>query len=151
MKLERILVPIDFSDMSRLALEEADRLAVEKNAQLTLLHVHQVVQLAILEFTFVEPAPKIAAIVEAAEKQLESWAAGLKTPPERRQIRVDTGQPLMVIIEHSEHHDLIVMPTHGRTGPTHFFLGSVAERVVQGAKCSVLVVKKKPDQAITAS
>jgi universal stress protein A len=143
MKAAKILVPIDFSEQSRFALQEADRIAVEQDAVLTLLHVHQIVQLAILEFTFVEPAPRIASIVEAAEKHLAEWAAGLSS--KKAQIVVDTGQPLSVIIEHSERHDLIVISTHGRTGPSHFLLGSVAERVVQGAKCSVLVVKRKTE------
>ncbi len=143
MNAPRILVPIDFSAQSRFALEEADRMAVVGNAELTLLHVHQVLQLAVLEFTFVEPTAQIASIVEAANKQLNDWAATLKTPADRRKILVDTGQPLAVILEHTETHDLVVMPTHGRTGPSHFLLGSVAERVVQGSKCSVLVVKKK--------
>lgn len=145
MKASKILVPIDFSEQSRFALEEADRIAVEQDADLTLLHIHQIVQLAILEFTFVEPAPKIAAIVDAAEKHLAEWASTIKT--KKVHIQVDTGQPLAVIIEHSETHDLIVISTHGRTGPSHFLLGSVAERVVQGARCSVLVVKQKPAPA----
>lgn len=147
MNAPRILVPIDFSAQSKFALEEADRMAVAGNADLTLLHVHQVLQLAVLEFTFVEPTAQIASIVEAATKQLNEWASTLKTPAEKRHIVVDTGQPLAVIIEHTEKHDLVVMPTHGRTGPSHFLLGSVAERVVQGSKCSVLVVKKKATSA----
>jgi nucleotide-binding universal stress UspA family protein len=39
------------------------------------------------------------------------------------------------------HSDLIVIGTHGRTGPKHLLLGSVAERVVRTAQCPVLTVK----------
>jgi nucleotide-binding universal stress UspA family protein len=38
--------------------------------------------------------------------------------------------------------DLIVLPTHGRTGLGHMLIGSTAERVVQHAPCTVLTVKK---------
>ena len=41
--------------------------------------------------------------------------------------------------------DLIVMGSHGRTGLSHVFLGSVAERVVRHAPCPVLVVGKKAE------
>jgi nucleotide-binding universal stress UspA family protein len=35
------------------------------------------------------------------------------------------------------------MATHGRTGISHFFLGSVAERVVREASCPVLTIRNK--------
>ena len=49
------------------------------------------------------------------------------------------------IIEFAESHkvDLIVMSTHGRTGAGHFFLGSIAERVIRQSPCPVMVVPAK--------
>jgi universal stress protein A len=38
-------------------------------------------------------------------------------------------------------YDLSVMPTHGRTGLSRLFLGSVAENVIRLASCSVLVLR----------
>ncbi len=54
------------------------------------------------------------------------------------------GKPQRVIPEHAERTgaDLIVMATHGRTGLTHTFLGSVAERVVRRATCPVWTLKR---------
>lgn len=142
MRLDRILVPIDFSAQSAGALADADALSLlGGNTILTLLHVHQLTQLAIMDFTYVEPAERLGEATAAAEAQLLSLARGLRTPEERRRIVVEVGQPLGVILTWSEKVDLIVMPTHGRTGATHFLLGSVAERVVQAARCSVLVSK----------
>ncbi len=56
---------------------------------------------------------------------------------------VKVGDPLFEIVEYArlEHVDLIVMGTHGRTGISHLFLGSVAERVVRTAPCPVLTVR----------
>jgi len=45
--------------------------------------------------------------------------------------------------------DLIVMPTHGRTGLKHVFLGSTAERVVRHSPCPVLVVRERRRQSKT--
>jgi nucleotide-binding universal stress UspA family protein len=39
--------------------------------------------------------------------------------------------------------DLIIMGTHGRAGMSHLLLGSVAEKVVRGAPCPVLTVRKE--------
>jgi len=47
--------------------------------------------------------------------------------------------------------DLIVMPTHGRTGLKHVFLGSIAERVVQHSPCPVFIVRKSKRLRKTAT
>jgi nucleotide-binding universal stress UspA family protein len=56
---------------------------------------------------------------------------------------VKIGDPLVEIVDHArlEHADLIVMGTHGRTGVSHLFLGSVAERAVRTAHCPVMTVR----------
>lgn len=54
------------------------------------------------------------------------------------------GDPSSEIIDFAKHHDieLIVIPSHGRTGLGRFFLGSVAERVVRFSHCPVLVLRR---------
>src|SRR5205814_10101138 len=47
--------------------------------------------------------------------------------------------------------DLVVMPTHGRTGLKHVFLGSTAERIVQHSSCPVLVTRGSALQADNGS
>ena len=46
-------------------------------------------------------------------------------------------------LAHTIPADLVVMPTHGRTGLRHVFLGSTAERIVQHSSCPVLVTREK--------
>jgi universal stress protein A len=48
------------------------------------------------------------------------------------------------IVKYAAEHevDLIVIPTHARTGLAHIFLGSTAERVISHAPCPVAVVKR---------
>jgi universal stress protein A len=53
-----------------------------------------------------------------------------------------TGDPATEIVRlaKEEQSDLIVLPTHGRTGLSHVFFGSVAEKVVRHAECPVLTL-----------
>ena len=141
MQLKRILVPIDFSEQTPLAVREADQLAKERGGTVTLFHVHEIVELAFMDFTYVEPPAQLQAACDAAETRLRDIAGKMQTPPERVHVEVATGSPISEIINASQKHDLVVMPTHGRKGISHFLMGSVAERVVRGAKCGVLVVK----------
>ena len=57
--------------------------------------------------------------------------------------RLMIGSPATAIVEMAEREkvELIVMPTHGRTGLMRLLMGSVAEEVVRKAKCPVLTVK----------
>jgi nucleotide-binding universal stress UspA family protein len=144
MHANRILIPIDFSETSRTALQEADTLAVANpQAHLTLLHVQSMVETAIMDTTFVQPAEKLNEVVQLVEQRLGEWAGGLQTPRSQISCSVVTGNPTGEIVDASQHNDLIIMGTHGRTGLGHFLMGSVSERVVQGSSCSVLIVKKK--------
>jgi nucleotide-binding universal stress UspA family protein len=144
MQANQILVPIDFSETSRAALQEADRLTADNpRAHLTLLHVHPVVESAVMDTTFVQPVEKVTQMCEAIEARLREWVAPLRTPTAQVSTRVTTGSPTGEIVDASQNTDLVIMGTHGRAGLSHFLMGSVAERVVQGAHCSVLIVKPK--------
>jgi nucleotide-binding universal stress UspA family protein len=56
-----------------------------------------------------------------------------------------SGMPAHEIIKAAKESDvdLVVIATHGYTGWKHFCIGSVAERVVRAAPCSVLVVRER--------
>ena len=140
-KLDQVLVPVDLSEPSRRALSEAASLTAGRGSKLTILHAHPIQQIVLLDFSYVEPPEKIVAYREAAVRTLESWCKELGLGHDRAQIQVETSEPVDTIIRLSAQHDLVVMGTHGRTGLDHFLLGSVAERVVRGAKCSVLIVR----------
>ena len=45
--------------------------------------------------------------------------------------------------------DVIIMGTHGRTGMSHLFLGSVAEKVIRRAQCPVLTVRPEEHDFVT--
>ena len=79
------------------------------------------------------------AVRESAEKTL------VENDIEGVQVNVAIGNPGRVIADLAEEIEagLVIIPSHGYTGLKRWFLGSVAERVVQLAKCPVLVLKDK--------
>lgn len=138
-----ILVPVDFSKCSELALQTADAMAIERDARLFLLHVHPIVDIPVMDFSYAQPTEHTEALRDALQAQLAKWAQRLRTPAAQVVHKVVVGAPVDEIIQRSKDFDLIVLGTHGRSGMSHFLLGSVAERVVQGAHCSVFVAKQR--------
>lgn len=64
---------------------------------------------------------------------------------------IGSGRAATAILDHAgKSADLIVMETHGRTGFSHLFMGSVAEKVVRGARCPVLTVRESHTRKATS-
>src|SRR6185436_107895 len=151
LKLERLLVPIDFSDCSRKALRYALPLAKEHQAALTLLYVVAPAYGA-GESDAIEYAKVVASLKDAGATDL----ATLALDEVRGQVSTDTlvrvGSPVREIVEvaRSLPADLIVISTHGRTGLKHVLLGSVAEHVVQRAPCPVFVVREREHEILAS-
>ena len=147
MKTQRILAPVDGSEMSHFALRQADALASQGGGELTLMFVHEPATVHLMDDDFPEPVETTEFLAATAKKIMERCAGSCTTPEAKRRIVIERGSPAQTIVEHSGEYDLIVMSTHGHTGMKHFHLGSVAERVVRGAHCDVLVVKRSDDTA----
>jgi nucleotide-binding universal stress UspA family protein len=135
-----VIVPMDFSPASRLALELAADLCEQGVCgRIVLVHGNYIpVELA--EFAAGELTTHLS---ERAAELLAEQLTGLSDRGIAAEYFALQGAPSEVIIETAnEHHaDLVVMGTHGHTGVAHALLGSVAERVVQRAPCPVLTVK----------
>ena len=139
--LERILVPVDFSDCSLDALEYAAVVAQQAKASLMLLHVLEPVSYG-LDFTLGHSLTR-EQVRETWTKRLEELAASLRV----RQVPVESqlrgGVPADSILDSARTLpcDIIVMGTHGRRGISHVISGSVAEAVLRKALCPVLTVR----------
>ena len=143
-KLAKILVPIDFSDCSKKALQYAVPFAKQFGATITLMHVVHVnyvggPELGALDFPFTE-----VELRKSGEKQLAELAATEVQTQTPAETIVRIGQEVVEIVGAAKEleSDLIIISTHGRTGLQHVFLGSVAENVVRLAPCPVLVVRE---------
>ncbi len=138
----KILVPTDFSPHAEAALVEA--LAVAAcNAEIELVHFWQLPTYACGEFP-----PNLTEL--SAERRRDAEALGnallAKYQTQHRQLHFEVAQAAAAhgIIDRvtaaNQRYDAIVMGSHGFRGFRRFFLGSVAEKVVRHAPCSVLMV-----------
>ncbi len=138
----RILVPCDFSDCSRAALDYAVALAGKLDASVTLLHVIEPVQTGFLIEAPVSRQSQ-GAVRERALKELGAWVSRWAPGVRTGRPLVKAGKPwdVVVAVARTSAADLVVMGTHGHTGLKHAVLGSVAERVVRHASCPVLTLR----------
>jgi universal stress protein A len=140
MKTKKILVPVDFSEWSEVALAQAEALARAQQAELLIVHVHEPV--AVYTDMGVGAFP-----VETSREAL--WNMLREVQPTDRDLAVTyrllEGQPAEEIVRCAEQEEatMIVISTHGRRGLTRMLMGSVAESVVRHATVPVLTVKPK--------
>ena len=138
---KKIVCPIDFDDNSIAALHYARDLAKAQDAA---LHVMHVVSIPLVSPGFPgEPYPVVSE--EPSYLELQKIAREHLEGKVRYEVAIRTGKPAETINKAAEDLgvDLIVMATHGRTGVTRLFLGSVAEHVVRGSSRPVLTIRPK--------
>jgi nucleotide-binding universal stress UspA family protein len=145
--INRILVPVDFSAHSERALRVATTFAARFGAQLELLHIVEdpFVSGAWSAEAFVPNIPELMNdLIADARRRIEALRAIATGEGVLVETTVLTGEPVRTIVDQAATggFDLIVMGTHGRTGLSHVFIGSVAERVVRKAPCPVLTVRE---------
>ncbi|TYP95551.1 Nucleotide-binding universal stress protein, UspA family [Fodinibius salinus] len=142
-----ILVPLDFSDLGSKALYSAEKMAKLFNGSITPFHSY-------LPLNEVNSGPYMFGMEPAsvgeydniedtlhdrlAEIANEAVDSSLLTEPQ-----ISIGNPAQTIVEEGEKFDMIVMSTHGRTGFSRFFLGSVSEKVLRTSRVPVLIVNQE--------
>lgn len=142
--IERILVPVDFSEHARKALQQAKEVAEGYGARLQLLHVVEDLRYPSFymaeRFAYFDTRPEIA---PRAQRELEQFFRGTEGPHVAADLHVIEGGAAHEIVKFAERNasGLIIIATHGLTGLEHFLMGSVAENVVRRAPCPVMTVK----------
>jgi nucleotide-binding universal stress UspA family protein len=142
---KKILVPLDGSELAKLALDHAEKLAKTFEAEIILFQV--------VPFMPIYGSPELVTPLivdekqkEAAEKYLANLTEELKKKGLKTTSMVRTGQQVAVeIIDFAKESgvDLIVMCTHGRSGITRWVLGSVALKVLARAETPILLLRSK--------
>ena len=146
----KILVAFDFSDASEHAVGEGHAIALAAGA--TLMVCHSVPNALRVNALFPQQnwleALAVPKLMEAAGDLAERRISEL-TGRARDDVTlfVDHGPADTAILRHAEEQgvDLIVVGSHAHAGIRHVLLGSVAERVVRYAHCSVLVARHGPE------
>lgn len=139
----RLLVALDFSDCSRIAL----------GAALSIVHrapPAELVVMSVLERTAPDASGAldeiercISGLHQFVERELKERHGGVLPSGVKLHFTAQRGSPAEEIVRGaSVHHvDAIVLGTHGRTGLNRLLVGSVAETVVRTAPCTVVTVK----------
>lgn len=149
-KLNHLLLAVDFSDPSKRATEYACELARLFHAHLHLVHVVEPPVAMMPSPGAPLPESVLGDQEEAAKGQLQAWLPAESKYGFEISRRVAFGTPFVEIIRYAKENDidLIVMATHGRSGISHLLIGSVAERVVRKAPCPVLTVRPEGHQFV---
>jgi nucleotide-binding universal stress UspA family protein len=139
-QMGKILVPVDFSECSRSAVEYAASLATRFGSELFLVHV---VEPYVGTGDVLLDMARIQATLEKdAKQELEEWAKQFQPAPH---VILRVGSAAHEILETAKEIGAasIVIPSHGRSAIARFFMGGVAERVVRYASCPVIVLPWK--------
>ena len=147
MKIETLLVPMDFSTHSKKALHYAAELGKVFGSKLHLLHCYGVE----MDQVFPYDPPYLAnlprdfddRVRESAESKLSDLCKEIEGLGVSAEIHLSKLFPSDAILRVAEEidADMIVMGTRGRTGLEHVLLGSVAERTIRIAPCPVISIK----------
>jgi nucleotide-binding universal stress UspA family protein len=138
-----ILVAVDFSESSNRALEAALGLAERFSAKVHLIHALEV-PLPIFEpYAVSVPAAFLAEARKAAQQKLDAALEKVREKGVAGTATLGEVPAASAVASRADEigADLVVVGTRGHTGLKHILLGSVAERTVHDAHCSVLTVK----------
>lgn len=140
---QHILVPLDGSELAETALATAFQLAEGTGAKLTLLRVVEPLPITIQPASYYK-------LTEMAEQEATEYVEELRhrlgetaVIPTIKLLRGDAAETILHYAQH-HHVDLIVMTSHGRSGISRWYHGSVTESVLRGATCATLVLRQQP-------
>jgi nucleotide-binding universal stress UspA family protein len=142
-RVKRILVPTDFSPCSDVAVTRAVEIALRCNAMLTILHVIDINSPAAARYSGTADA-LMKGLWDRGLSALCNLTKHLADSKIKNQTRVVEGLPAEAIIETSAGYDLLVIGRQHSRSPWRLFSRHTAQRVIESAKCPVLVVDHEP-------
>jgi len=148
-KIEKILVPTDYSETAGNALSEAIYMAKLNKAIIKLIHVVAPLYVATPNSLVSMQDNLYITIVNEASAELKKIAAKIEETNAigvEFEVKVGNVSDEVCDMAEKEKFDLIIMGTHGTSGVKEFFAGSNAYKIVNHAGCSVLTIQKKPSE-----
>jgi universal stress protein A len=136
--VNRIIVGVDFSEASRLALDKGKAWALKLNLPLVVVHVLQPPAPMLPEAQIALPDPAwLQAMEEHAMDHLRQWVEDIPSAT----VEVKWGSPAEELVALADPDALLMVAQVGHTGIERLLFGSTAARVVKHAPCDVLVVR----------
>ena len=149
LEINHILVPVDFTETSKRALEHATELAKKFGAWITVMHAYQIPVLGFPEGAYIAAAEVATQLATAAQRGLEAVVQDHKLDGVVMKSVLRDGVPWEEInaVAKEVRADLIVIGTHGRRGLARALLGSVAENVIRTTALPVFVIHGLRDES----
>ena len=138
-----ILVAVDFGDASARALRVAAALAAQHGSAMTALHAETLDVPPYFTHEQLKDGRAASCGRSAARPSATSQHFVRQFAPLAAVSLVD-GPAVEAVLAAAAHHDLLVLGTHGRRGPSRWWMGSVAERIVRDSPVPALVVRAEP-------
>jgi nucleotide-binding universal stress UspA family protein len=149
----RIVVPLDGSDLAEQALPDAEELAGAMHAPVHLVRVVDVSHIG-SAYTMMGDTDQLMGLFDEEIASASDYLKGMEERLSQRGLGITTelrkGAIVSELLGSALPGDVIVMTTHGRTGLTRFFMGSVAEGLLRHASVPVLLMKSTPGEEIVA-
>jgi nucleotide-binding universal stress UspA family protein len=147
MGIRRIMIPIDYSENSKVALAYGAELALGFGASVDIVHVWDrptyVTDAVMVQRPGEAHKPLGELIRENAQHDMTEFLSQVSLPAAlSTSSRLVPGEPASALLAelNKGEHDLVVLSTHGRTGFAHLLLGSIAEKLVRLSPVPVLTV-----------
>jgi nucleotide-binding universal stress UspA family protein len=149
MTYKHIMVAVDGSETSHLALQEAIKLAKSQNASLRIVHV---IDDSFINYgeSYIDYSALLASKKKLGQEVLTKMGdlahhAHIKYEIQMIETQPFEGRVAEKLVEETQHKptDLLVIGTHGRRGFNRLFLGSVAENLIRIATLPVLLIRGK--------
>jgi nucleotide-binding universal stress UspA family protein len=133
-RISQILVPLDGSTVAEAGLPWIERLAHHHRAQLRFLHV--------IPERAGDVSAKHAEVLDALRSRMEYVRAGLRDRGLTSEFEIASGDPASIILDRTPvGHTVVAMTTRGFGGLKRWIFGSVAEKVIHGARVPVFIYK----------
>ena len=146
---EKILVPLDGSELAERAVRHAEEIARGTGAEVLLLQAVHIPMPIVPEAVLIAGGKAVEEAAREATVSLEKVAVALRVAGFRVRTIVEERPPADAILHIAEREevDAIVMSTHGRSGLSRLVMGSVAESVLHATRRPLLLVKPGPSAA----
>jgi nucleotide-binding universal stress UspA family protein len=134
--IHRVVIPVDSTDVSRVAAEQGAYFAKLLNVEVTIISVNDAENYMLSALLEEQLLIKNQELVEEIKLIAQDYGVAVNT-------KMCVGSPAEEIVKCVNDDDLIVMASQGKKGFNRFLLGSVSEEVLKTAPCPVMIIKEK--------